>query len=393
MKKSTGKLLIGLAVGVLLAGGIGAVAYGSDGFTNSDISTWFDGEWRAINFEDQTKEYTGSKIEPDIVLPDGFTYEITKIEKDGEEVDLETGAVEEGAYVFTITIKNDKESRDYFCNLVIVPNGGELETEIQEAKGIKLRVLKAEMLANGEQTQTIGYTMNPADADPNIKVESIKMGGSDASPYITASVDTAQKTITLTCKKAFGTKIEVKFVHADNPSISATLSCDYQKKLLTKSFTFNKDYISLSGQQLKLDVYKIYNELHSSGKFTFTASTDIVNNFTYSEGTIEFDKQGKSCTGSMNLGNNYGTSSALTSLKMSNGSYINLKVSDGLTFDVNDKMKAIANGVYGLSSKSYKVADLVYKDETGQTNNFSVEFVSSGSFLESFSLNNSNVVF
>ena len=135
MKKSTGKLLIGLAVGVLLAGGIGAIAYGSDGFTNSDISTWFDGDWRAIEIKDQTKDYTGTKLEPDIALPEGFTYEIVKIEKDGEEIPLETGAVDEGIYVFTINVTKGDETRQYFSNLTIAPVGGEVE--IKEAKGIK----------------------------------------------------------------------------------------------------------------------------------------------------------------------------------------------------------------------------------------------------------------
>ena len=81
MRKSTGKLLIGLAVGILLAGAIGTIAYGSDGFTNFDVSTWFDGEWRKIEISDQEKDYTGEKLEPDVVLPEGFSYEIIKIEK------------------------------------------------------------------------------------------------------------------------------------------------------------------------------------------------------------------------------------------------------------------------------------------------------------------------
>ena len=227
MKKSTGKLLIGLAVGVLLAGGIGAIAYGSDGFTNSDISTWFDGEWRAINFEDQTKEYTGSKIEPDIVLPDGFTYEITKIEKDGEEVDLETGAVASGDYVFTIAITktSDGEIRNYFVNLKIDADG-ELPTEIK-ANNLKFRTLKVEALSSGEIVKEMSYSVEPGDADQTIELVSILKDGSDATSFVTCSIDRLQKKITLTCKQAFDSKITITVRHKTATGVQGTITCDY----------------------------------------------------------------------------------------------------------------------------------------------------------------------
>lgn len=390
MKKSTGKLLIGLAVGVLLAGGIGAIAYGSDGFTNSDISTWFDGDWRAIEIKDQTKDYTGTKLEPDIALPEGFTYEIVKIEKDGEEIPLETGAVDEGIYVFTINVTKGDETRQYFSNLTIAPVGGEVE--IKEAKGIKVCKLGAQVLESGETVQEVSYTMTPADADPNIKVESILKNGVDASSYITASVDTSRKVITLTCKQAFDSQITINFVHSDNVNVKASLTCDYQKKLLSKNFTSDSSYVTVSKNKISFDVYKIYNGMSGTGTFTFTFTDDLNCDFDYSIGTIEYQKKSVSATVTESMGNNYGTSSALTTLYMSNGNSIGMKFENAFSFGVSG-LKSIATGVASLGSGSYTVALADFVDETGGTNHFTLEFVSSGSFLDSFTLGDDNVIF
>lgn len=249
MKKSTGKLLIGLAVGVLLAGGIGAIAYGSDGFTNSDISTWFDGEWRAINFEDQTKEYTGSKIEPDIVLPDGFTYEITKIEKDGEEVDLETGAVASGDYVFTIAITktSDGETRNYFINLKIDAEG-ELPTKV-ESNYIQLRTLKVAALESGNIEKTISYTVTGNQETYNDFYVQVSFfdSSSGVDQYLTASVDNESKIITLNCLQAFNKQIYVDLISSINPKVSARITCDYKEKLLSEG------KVNISGVDITLN--------------------------------------------------------------------------------------------------------------------------------------------
>lgn len=243
MKKSTGKLLIGLAVGVLLAGGIGAIAYGSDGFTNSDISTWFDGEWRAIELEDQTKEYTGSKVEPDITLPEGFTYEIVKIEKDGEEISLETGAVDEGDYVFTIKVSKDDESKEYFCNLTIVRQES-LNTNFVE-NGIKLKSNGIMTLATGT-SEVISYEVQPADAlqTVNVAVRWADDGSSEtdddsfksnktATSYITATADSTKKEVTITnvSDLPFGSQIEVVLTSTMNSSVSGIIKVDYRKKI------------------------------------------------------------------------------------------------------------------------------------------------------------------
>ena len=156
MKKKNKKIFVGALATLLILGGASAVVgVASDGFKNWDTSTWFDGTWRAIEIEDQTKDWTGTRIDPDIVLPEGFTYEITHIQKDGVNVDLETGAIESGDYVFTLEVTNSEtgEVREFFVNLTISADN-QLPTKV-EAKNIKIRTLKVEALSTGEIVKTI----------------------------------------------------------------------------------------------------------------------------------------------------------------------------------------------------------------------------------------------
>lgn len=243
MKKTTSKLIIGLAVGILLAGGIGVIAYGSDGFTNPDITTWFDGEWRAVKIEDQSKDYTGEKVEPDVVLPEGFTYEILKIEKDGEEVALETGAIEIGDYVFTIKVTKGEETRDYFCNLKIVEPQNNVETNV-EAKNLSLKLLAVTLAEDGSIIKEFTYSILPEEATNksiNVSVawaddnssksddDSFKTSKS-VQDYVTITKDESSKKITLTCKQAFGSQIIGTITSVDNPNAQASVKVEYRKR-------------------------------------------------------------------------------------------------------------------------------------------------------------------
>lgn len=261
MRKSTGKLLIGLAVGILLAGGIGAIAYGSDGFTNPDINTWFDADWRAIEIKDQTKDYTGTKLEPDVVLPEGFTYEIVKIEKDGEEVSLETGAVQIGDYVFTLKVTKGEESRDYFCNLSVVEPENQLEEKI-EAKNLNLKLLAVNIAEDGSITKEFTYTITPENATNQSINVSVAWAGDDSSTtddnafksgknvtdYVTISKEEAQKKITLTCSEAFGTQIIASITSVDNPNASASVKVEYRKR---RTYSINQIAQTLSNSKLQ----------------------------------------------------------------------------------------------------------------------------------------------
>ena len=114
--------------------------------------------------------------------------------------------------------------------------------------------------------------------------------------------------------------------------------------------------------------------------------------FNYSIGTLEYEKSAVSASTKMSLGNNYSSSSSLQSLYYSQGAYINLRDGDSLTFSVNNNFKNVVNGVYGLVS-NYKIGEVSFTDECGERRSFMLELDSSGSFLESLSIDQNNVIF
>lgn len=394
MKKSTGKLLIGLAVGVLLAGGIGAIAYGSDGFTNSDISTWFDGDWRAIEIEDQTKEYTGSKIEPDIVLPDGFTYEITKIEKDGEEVDLETGAVASGDYVFTlkVTKTETEESREYFANLTISAEN-ELPTEVK-ANNIKMKTLKVEALTNGDIVKEIGYSVVPGDAEQVIELVSILKNGEDASSFVTCSIDTIQKKITLTCKQAFDSKITVTVRHKTATNVSGTITCDYKKKALNSSVDIGQmdghHISSFDGNTIWLDPYYIYDGGIDETIDIVGATEATVN---YSIGTLEAEKVQESWEWEVDHTLPHGVSQIFDEQEFFE-TYVKVwKSNENIIFGGSKTdWSTITNVCYQQANHRIKLGTLTFIDEGNFTHKYGVYLQASRNAVNSISLD-SSVVF
>lgn len=294
MKKSTGKLLIGLAVGILLAGAVGTIAYGSDGFTNFDVSTWFDGEWRQVEILDQEKAYTGEKIEPDITLPKGFIYEIVKIEKEGEELDLESGAIEIGDYVFTIKVTKEDESRDYFCNLKIVEPSNQVETNV-DAKNLNLKLLSVMLADDGSVIKEFTYEINPSNASNQSINVSVAWAGEESSSsdddsfksgktvtdYVTIAKDESQKKITLTCKQAFGSQVLANVVSIDNPEAKASVKVEYRKKR-THSYEISGNTISSS--VISVDDLINFTYQDSVGTLPFNGEAEDV--FSLEDGTI-----------------------------------------------------------------------------------------------------------
>ena len=294
MKKSTGKLLIGLAVGILLAGAVGTIAYGSDGFTNFDVSTWFDGEWRQVEILDQEKAYTGEKIEPDITLPKGFSYEIVKIEKEGEELDLESGAIEIGDYVFTIKVTKEDESRDYFCNLKIVEPSNQVETNV-DAKNLNLKLLSVMLADDGSVIKEFTYEINPSNASNQSINVSVAWAGDESSSsdddsfksgktvtdYVTIAKDESQKKITLTCKQAFGSQVLANVVSIDNPEAKASVKVEYRKKR-THSYEISGNTISSS--VISVDDLINFTYQDSVGTLPFNGEAEDV--FSLEDGTI-----------------------------------------------------------------------------------------------------------
>ena len=388
MRKSTGKLLIGLAVGILLAGAIGTIAYGSDGFTNFDVSTWFDGEWRKIEISDQEKDYTGGKLEPDIALPEGFSYEIIKIENAGEEVDLQVGAVEIGDYVFTIKVTKEDESRNYFCNLKIVEPDNQVETDV-EAKNLSLKLAAVMLAEDGSVTKEFTYTITPENATNQSINVSVAWAENDSSTtdddsfknsktvtdYVTIAKDEAQKKITLTCKQAFGSQVIANISSVDNPEAKASVKVEYRKK---RTYAYENVGQTLSSSVTSVEDLLNFTYSDSVGTLPFNGIAEDV--LTLQDGTIN-SSVSSNFTGYTNLMNalNKGTdfSAILDEVNaLDSGAYnsitsaMNAHKTDLITrsfifsnADANTLSGSITYGV-DLGATTIKVTDITVNDDS-----------------------------
>ncbi len=388
MRKSTGKLLIGLAVGILLAGAIGTIAYGSDGFTNFDVSTWFDGEWRKIEISDQEKDYTGEKLEPDVVLPEGFSYEIIKIENAGEEVDLQVGAVEIGDYVFTIKVTKEDESRNYFCNLKIVEPDNQVETDV-EAKNLSLKLAAVMLAEDGSVTKEFTYTITPENATNQSINVSVAWAQNDSSvtdddsfknsktvtDYVTIAKDESQKKITLTCKQAFGSQIIANISSVDNPEAKASVKVEYRKK---RTYTYENVGQTLSSSVTSVEDLLNFTYSDSVGTLPFNGVAEDV--LTLQDGTIN-SIVSSSFTGYTNLMNalNKGTdfgaildevnaldSDAYNSITSAMNAHKTDLITRSFIFsnaDANTLSGSITYGV-DLGATTIKVTDITINDDS-----------------------------
>ena len=116
-----------------------------------------------------------------------------------------------------------------------------LETDVTETQNMAIKRLSVETLASGETVQTFSYTITPANATNQNINTSVEYQDGGAATEVTASIDTAEKTITLTCNAAFDKVILVKLTAADGGGATATITCNYEKKIIGhegQTFTF-----------------------------------------------------------------------------------------------------------------------------------------------------------
>ena len=149
------------------------------------------------------------------------------------------------------------------------------EVEISE-NGIKLKLLSAETLANGDQVQTFTYTIDSGDlvgVDETVKVKSYYQDDkSDASAVISASVDVGSKTVTVTNVggTAFNKVIVVEVYAVNDESINATVTCQYAKRLLDLNLgTLNYT----SGDNVNL-IQKILDNSNTNETSIYTLDVD-----------------------------------------------------------------------------------------------------------------------
>lgn len=153
-------------------------------------------------------------------------------------------------------------------------DGSGLDTEVEHAEGMKLKLLSTETRANGDTVQTFSYTITPANAtNQNINV-AVNYATGGAATEVTASVNTGAKTITITCKQAFDKVINVVLTAADGGGATATIKCDYQKKITNFELTGDSIFESskTNSGQVNLNTFIFGNE-NSNNWVTYSKYT------------------------------------------------------------------------------------------------------------------------
>ena len=164
------RLVLGLVTLTLGLGVVGGLAYASKGFQNWDVKTWV---------------------------------------KQVEEVEP--------------TKKDDDKKTEV--------NVGEFDSNIV-CHGMRLMALQSGTNNDGTSYRTFGYTFNVLDPTITDVSYSLKfVDGSSCSEYVTCSIDSTTKTVTVNCLKAFPKQINLELYLDADPSISAVVKLDYEKRL------------------------------------------------------------------------------------------------------------------------------------------------------------------
>ena len=244
------KVFTGVLATVIVVGGVGVVARLSNGFRDWDVNNWtFDESFKDVKIEsEQTKVYTGTALVPDVEVPEG--YEVSMTIMKGEEVVEE--AIEIGDYNFTITVKTGDKSKDYEVILHIID---ELQEEVTNSEFIQLKTLSVSTNAAGQTEKVVSYTVS-GNLDPQKIVGALTWTSAeiedDISTFMTAVLNKEAKTITLTCLQAFSNQMTYTIYSEELAEAKASITIDYQQKVLTEASVDISATNSAFGDGLKI---------------------------------------------------------------------------------------------------------------------------------------------
>lgn len=138
-------------------------------------------------------------------------------------------------------------------------NEENLDLKVVKADNVSIKRLNTTNNADGSVTITLSYSVIPTYAtNTGISVAVKFKDGTSCSSYLTASVNTTYKTITIICLSAFSKQILLTATASDGSGASATMTIDYEKKL-TKldagvwdgfTVTIYEDFDDFSGDTL-----------------------------------------------------------------------------------------------------------------------------------------------
>lgn len=111
-------------------------------------------------------------------------------------------------------------------------NEENLDLKVVKADNVSIKRLNTTNNADGSVTTTLSYSVTPTYAtNTGISVAVKFKDGTSCSSYLTASVNTTSKIITIKCLKAFAKQILLTATASDGSGATATMTIDYEKKL------------------------------------------------------------------------------------------------------------------------------------------------------------------
>lgn len=106
------------------------------------------------------------------------------------------------------------------------------EKPTEEESPIKLKMLKEEFLEDGTIRKIVSYTLTPEDSTlKEVETTAKYEDGSSCAEVISVSVNKNLQQVTLDFKGDFDKKIIVTLTSKSNPEVTATITCDYEKRL------------------------------------------------------------------------------------------------------------------------------------------------------------------
>lgn len=175
-----------------------------------------------------------------------------------------------------------------------INNGNISEIEIEE-NGISLKFLSTKENEDGSISKTFSYEVKPEYATDKTITCTLKfVDNSDCSSYMKAQINNGEQTITLTNMKAFDQQIIVTLISNADKSKTASLTCDYEKKLLSiedrdknnKHYTIGNGWTNAYGET-GINDFKIENFIIPNYS-VFTKDKNYT--FSYSKFNLQFDE-------------------------------------------------------------------------------------------------------
>ena len=272
MKSKTKTIWCSVLATILSIGAIGGVAYGVTYAAGINTKVSFEDDFKQLEINlEQSKVYTGEALTPDVSLPEGFTATYTIYNSENKKVDE---AIEIGTYRFEYYVFHETAFRRYVINFEVTSG---LEETIQNSKYLRMSkpVTVSVNAETGEVTKEVTYIVN-GDLDKEQIEGSLEWVSEDertVEDYVSFSIDKTACKVTFTCKRAFDKQIVFRLFTEELYDAKASMTIDYQQKMLTQaSINVNQPSTTLM-QGLSLNI-SITDPTYSIGTIDYESKPE-----------------------------------------------------------------------------------------------------------------------